>query len=219
MSPPKYPHTPHWPWSLSKHRDDSVHPNPSHFLNKWCVITEKLDGGNTKLFNGEVYARSVATPATQGWFDMVKKYHGYKSKYYKDYVFCGEDIYGVHSIKYNPVRPEETFYLFGVLDLYDNTWLSWTEIEDIANEMDIKTVPVIQYGQYDSVDQITYYFEELMKYGSKLGPTKEGMTMRICHAFREDTNTFMNMCKYVRENHVQTDEHWTKNWQSCELIK
>ena len=27
------------------------------------------------------------------------------------------------------------------------------------------------------------------------------------------------VCKYVRANHVQTDEHWQKNWKKAELIK
>ena len=28
-----------------------------------------------------------------------------------------------------------------------------------------------------------------------------------------------NVGKYVRENHVQTDEHWTKQWENNDIIK
>lgn len=219
MSPPKYPHTPHWPVSLSIHRDDHIHPDPEYFVKKWCVITEKLDGGNTKLFNGEVYARSVMTPATQGWFAMVKKHHAYKSKFYKDYVFIGEDIYGVHSIKYNAVRPEDTFYLIRILDLYDNTWLAFGECQQIADELDIRMVPWVEMGHYDSVDEITSHFKQMMQTRSALGGEKEGLVLSVADSFREETNTFMNVAKYVRKNHVQTDEHWTRNWKPCELLK
>lgn len=76
MQPIKYPSTPHWPWSQKVHRDDTYHKNPEFFVNKKVVMTEKIDGGNTLLFNGDVYARSVLTPANDGWFAMVKKHHG-----------------------------------------------------------------------------------------------------------------------------------------------
>ena len=27
------------------------------------------------------------------------------------------------------------------------------------------------------------------------------------------------VCKWVRPNHVQTNEHWTRNWKKAELMK
>ena len=66
------PATPHWPWSEKVHRDDSYHENPRFFLDKQVVVTEKLDGGNTSLYEGGVYARSTSVPAVHGSFAMVK---------------------------------------------------------------------------------------------------------------------------------------------------
>src|SRR3546814_4819825 len=58
----------------------SYHGDPKFFLNRPVVITEKLDGGNTCLWNGQVYARSVESPANDGWFAMVKKHHAWRSE-------------------------------------------------------------------------------------------------------------------------------------------
>jgi hypothetical protein len=42
----KYPSTPYLTWSPEKHRDDSYHPDESHFEGREVVITEKMDGEN-----------------------------------------------------------------------------------------------------------------------------------------------------------------------------
>ena len=73
-SPLKYPSTKQWPWSDKIHRDDTVHRSPEFFLDKEVVITEKLDGGNTCPYQGNVFARSVDAPSMAGWMAMVKKY-------------------------------------------------------------------------------------------------------------------------------------------------
>ena len=45
---------------------------------------------------------------------------------------------------------------------------------------------------------------------------KEG-NMRLVNEF--PINEFPHsVCKWVRPNHVQTDEHWTRNWKKAELI-
>lgn len=42
--------------------------------------------------------------------------------------------------------------------------------------------------------------------------------MRIADEFyTEDFPKYV--CKFVRANHVQTDEHWTKNWRKAELCR
>lgn len=225
-TPPKYLSTPHWPWSLSVHRDDSYHKNPEFFLNKEVVITEKLDGGNTCLFNGKVFARSTGQEATQGWFAMVKKHHAWKTLGEVETSFYGEDIYGIHSIEYDPVYEHETFYLFCVrftpeipsgLPGMDIIW-DWDTIEKIAIQMSFKTVPVVFRGTFKTVKEITNFFNSEIVKPSALGPVKEGFVMRVTNQF--DVENFSeNMCKFVRKNHVQTDEHWTKNWKPCRLKK
>lgn len=46
---------------------------------------------------------------------------------------------------------------------------------------------------------------------------REGIVMRITDSF--PIIEFPRcVCKYVRANHVQTDEHWTKNWKKAKLV-
>ena len=102
----KYPRTPYWPWSPSIGRNDVVHPDPNRFVGEPVVVTEKLDGGNTLLHAGKVYARSVAAPSEGKWMAMVKKHHAWKVHEPGVHLY-GEDIYGVHSIEYEPVPEHE----------------------------------------------------------------------------------------------------------------
>ena len=43
------------------------------FVDEYVVVTEKLDGGNTLLHAGKVYARSVSTPSGDKWMAMVQE--------------------------------------------------------------------------------------------------------------------------------------------------
>jgi len=54
--------------------------------------------------------------------------------------------------------------------------------------------------------------------GQKNGDTKEGVVIRKVGGFDNDQFP-KNVAKLVRENHVQTDQHWTRNWKKAELIK
>ena len=93
----KYPSTPYWPWSPAIARGDDVHRNPARFLEDAVVVTEKLDGGNTLLHDGKVYARSVSAPSHGKWMAMVKKHHAWKVREPDVYLY-GEDIYGEPSM-------------------------------------------------------------------------------------------------------------------------
>lgn len=217
--PPKYPSTPHWPWSEKVHREDTLHDNPEFFVGKKVIITEKLDGGNTCLWNGDVYARSVSSPADEPWFAMVKKHHAWKTnkRDLRNIAIYGEDLYGVHSIEYDPLRESETFRIFAVRE--DNRFCSWARTSIVAhNVLNVLTVPVLAEGDFGSVEEITDFFRRELKQPSALGGEREGFVMRIAGAFHADAFQ-EHVCKYVRPNHVQTDEHWRRNWQPCKLKK
>lgn len=210
-SPEKYPSTPHWPWSEKIHRDDSYHPEPEFFVGKDVVVTEKLDGGNTCLYQGEVFARSVTQPSHAGWFSMVRKHHAWKTTNI-DLMLYGEDIYGVHSINYYSVAEENTFWLFSVRD--NMGFLSWNEVQKLASRMGMKTVPPFFRGTFHSVEEITKFFEANIRGPSVIGPDIEGFVMRLPEGYFPFEH-FSRTCKYVRANHIQTDEHWTRNWKPC----
>lgn len=213
--PPKYPSTPHWPWSPEKHRDDSVHTNPEALIGVEIVITEKLDGGNTCLCKGEVFARSTGQPATQGWFAMVKKHHAWKTVNSPDYRFhYGEDLYGIHSIEYDAIPETQTYRIFNVRE--HDTWLSWDDTTAVAQALDIVTVPVLFRGVMNSQKELTAWLDGHIGHPSALGPNCEGFVIRRTEAFNNDMFATY-VAKYVRKGHVQTDEHWTRNWRSATL--
>ena len=214
--PPKYPSTPHWPQSAKVHRDDTIHHDGTIFVGMPVVVTEKIDGGNTCLWNGEVYARSVQTPSGDGWFAMVKKHHGWKTNdpQMADIAFYGEDVYGIHSIVYDAVSEDQTYRLFAVRDA--NVFMPWDEVEAYATDLSVLTAEVLFRGTFDSEDEITEFFRDELPKPSALGGEREGFVMRNQDSFKS-TEFRTNVCKYVRPNHVQTDQHWRRNWQPCKI--
>jgi hypothetical protein len=224
---PSYPHTLHWPKSLSVHRDDHYHDDPSFFLGKTVMITEKLDGGLTQFAMGQVYARASSDPTREPWFDYVKSRT--LPKLYAvpgNLQPIGEDLYGVHSIEYDPLP--DSFFLFHVLDRKpenvgtektdgDHFW-SWSGVKEFAMIYGLRTVPVLFEGTFDKLDHITDWFMTHVKEPSIYGPDREGFVMRTIDSF-PFSEFGKHMCKFVRAHHVQTDEHWTKHWKPARLGK
>ena len=212
----KYPKTPYWPWSPSIGRDDAVHRDPSRFVGEPVVATEKLDGGNTLLHAGKVYARSVAAPSEGKWMAMVKKHHAWKV-HEPGVRLYGEDIYGVHSIEYEPVPEHATFYAFALRDSA-GAFASFAEVEAYARQREIPVVPVLFKGRLRSVVEIRAFFKHTHRETSMLGGEREGVVLRLARGFpaSEFSN---NVCKSVRPGHVQTEEHWTRNWRPCRIAR
>jgi hypothetical protein len=207
--PPKYPRTFHWPWSQQVHADDSTHDNPELFVGREVIITEKLDGGNTALNSGEVYARSTGQAATQGWFAHVKKYHAWKTKSLPNTTtFYGEDLAALHSVAYQ-IPMDETYKVFQIRE--NNVFVPWDQVVIDSKALNLDVVPVLFRGQFGSIGEITKWFETEISKPSAFGPQREGFVMSTPYGFMADEFSD-NVCKYVRKNHVQTDEHWTNNW-------
>ena len=203
--PMKYPRTPYWPWSPTVAADGRRVADPEVFVGPPVVITEKLDGANTLLHAGQAYGRSVSTPTTSPWMAMVKKRHAWKLSD-PDVLLYGEDIYGVHSIEYGPVAEHETFHAFGPRrgDYFE----SFDHLRRFADDLAIRVVPVVWRGRFGSVQALREMVEEAHRKPSRLGGGREGVVIRLARAFHE-TEFEDAVCKSVRENHVQTDEHWT----------
>ncbi len=180
------------------------------------VITEKLDGGNTLLHSGEVYARSTSVPSAGKWMAMVKKHHAWKVREPDIYLY-GEDIYGVHSIVYQAVPESETFYAFA-LRYGDGTFAPFDKVELYAQQKEIPVVPLLFKGRFESVDELRGFVEHAHGEPSALGGAREGVMLRLAKGFSalEFPN---NVCKSVRAGHVQADEHWTRKWRPCEILR
>jgi hypothetical protein len=215
-NPPKYPRTAHWPWSETIHSDDNTSDCSERFIKTPVIITEKLDGGNTCLFDGQVYARSTDAPASDGWFAMVKKHQVWKTVGNTDYIYYGEGLYGIHSVEYDPLAENSTYFLFAVREAATGVFLSWEEVELHAEELGVLTVPVVFSGEFASVEELTAFLKTERKSPSALGPEKEGFVIRRPNSFHA-TDFLQNVVKFVRAHHVQTDQHWRRNWQPCRL--
>jgi len=213
--PPKYPRTKHWPWSETVHQDDSYHQNPNIFIGKEVVISEKLDGGNSSLWNGEVYARSTGQPATQGWFALVKKYQTWKTLGNIDQIFYGEDLSAKHSIQYS-IPMDQTYFVFHILQ--NDVFMSVDDMERIAINAGFNTVPIVFRGTFNKLDQITNFFKTEINKPSAYGVEREGFVIRIADEIKHED--FSNkVAKFVRKNHVQPNaQHWTQSWSWNELL-
>ncbi len=212
----KYPSTPYWPWSPSIGRGDRVHTDPQRFVGAPVVATEKLDGGNMLLRGGEVFGRSVSAPSRAGWTAMVRKHHAWKVAE-PDVWLYGEDIYGLHSIAYDPVPEDRTFYAFALRD-GAGAFASFAAVEAYAARKAIPVVPVLFRGRFGSVGEVRGFLERAHREPSALGGEREGVVLRLACGFPERAFAD-NVCKSVRAGHVQTDEHWTRHWRPCRILR
>lgn len=211
----KYPKTPYWPYSPAC-AGDEIHTDPTRFAGTPVVVTEKLDGGNTLLHMGKVYGRSVSTPSVAKWMAMVRKHHAWKVTE-PDVFLYGEDIYGVHSIEYDPVPENGTFYAFA-LRCADGSYSSFQSLVEYAQKRDIPVVPLLFKGSFDSVDSVRNFINRAHMEPSALGGAREGVVIRLARAFPA-SEFHLNVCKSVREGHVQSDEHWSKRWKPCRITR
>jgi hypothetical protein len=193
----KYPRTPHLPYSPGATSDDIF--STANFEGKKIVITEKMDGENTSLYSNYYHARSIDSKhhESQSW---LKNYHfqiAYKIP--QGWRLCGENLYAKHSIYYTGLK--SYFLLFSIWE--DELCLSWQDTVDFANELEVSLVPVLYQGEYS--DKLV---KELL---ACLDLTKqEGIVVRLADTFTY--SDFGNsVAKWVRKNHVTTDNHWKQS--------
>jgi hypothetical protein len=221
MNIEKYPRTYHFPFSLGKSSDDKVIFNWGEALReKSLIYTEKLDGGNTQICQEGVFARSVSTPTNHPSFDHLKAKWASVKYDLKDLYIFGENMFAVHSLEYSNL--DSYFYIFGVKErIWENAfqskchykWYSWQDVCEIAEWLGYPTVPRLEPNPEKSIQQ---NIEEFMNMDSVLGGPKEGIVVRNTNSFY-DEDFSKNVIKYVRANHVQTDQHWSTNWKQAKL--
>lgn len=210
----KYKRTYHLPWSLGTTNDDKISKDVSNIIGVRIIITEKLDGENTGMVNDGVYARSHSTFTKSPWSVGVRSLHDNKVRgNLEDNVYLfGENMEGIHSIEYTEL--DSYFYLFGVRK--DEIYLSWDLVEEYSFLLDIPTVPVLFDGVVESVEELIKIVNNLVESDSKFGGDIEGIVVRTFEEFHGD-DFHKNVLKWVREDHVKTDEHWTRNWKKSNV--
>lgn len=201
----KYFRTPHLPRSPGATSDDlrlTGREVAEMFSGRDVVVTEKVDGENTSVYSdGYTHARSRDSKAHPSRTHMRALARALGTMGIPDgWKLYGEYAYARHSIAYD--RLPGYFMLFAVVD---ETGLSlpWESVEEWAALLDLPTVPVIYRGPFADLDLANLYpfTSSLSTHGEP-----EGYVVRTRAGF--NVHGDRPIAKYVRENHVQTDDHW-----------
>lgn len=191
----KYPRTYHLPWSTLG-KDDRIMPHDP-FVGKEVVVTLKMDGENTTMYNDYIHARSLESNShpTRNW---VKGLWSQMNWMLDDNMrICGENLYAVHTIQYTL---PSYFMVFSIWR--DHLCLSWEETVEYAGILGLETVPVLYQGRYDK-DLITNEFSKVKGH--------EGYVIRLSDEFTYGTFRH-SVGKFVlpefRQQLNQSHGHW-----------
>lgn len=193
----KYPRTYHLPWSCPS-SDDRVLPSLEPFNGMEVVVTEKLDGENTTLYNDYVHARSLEKASGTDRAEVWRTWTQIAHEIPEDWRVCGENLLIKHSIHYKQLRA-----YFQVFSIWNerNVCLSWDETVEWAQLLSLQTVPVLYRGPWDERRIRGLYVPD------RTPDLMEGYVVRNSSAFSYGAFR-SNVAKFVRANHVSTDSHW-----------
>ncbi|SMF83865.1 RNA ligase [Paenibacillus uliginis N3/975] len=195
----KYPKTMHLPWSRGYTDDDKILRNTDHFAGQEVVITEKMDGENTTMYSDFIHARSLDSKDHPSRH-YVKTLHGSIQHLIPEgYRLCGENVYAKHSLLYTSLP--SYFMLFSVWNEH-NVSLSWDETVEWASRLGVAIVPELYRGIWNEEAAKKCYTKQ-----SCCGGEQEGYVVRLTSTFAYEEFKHC-AAKFVRKNHVQTDEHW-----------
>jgi len=231
----KYQHTPHlFPvyWHCDEttangrtDNDDTALTSLDPLLDHPLVITVKMDGSNAQLVKDTdtpVRSRS-GSDASHHSFDRLKQLywdHDVYTTLPAHLQVFGEWLDAKHSIHYGcdgtcsdecaernqgPALANGRFHVFGVYNNTLHTWLSWDNTVRVASRLGFDTTPVIGHHEWTNPQLMTADLTQLGRDIVTHG--HEGYVVRSRYPIHwGQFNTHIG--KYVREDHVQTSEHW-----------
>lgn len=203
MERQKYPRTYHLPFSQGVQSDDKVIGSLEKLEGREVVALLKMDGENTSLYHDSyMHARSIDSK-TNWTRDIAKTIHSaIQHDIPEGYRLCCENVYAKHSIHYPDNYLDGYLYLLSVWN-EKNECLSWDDTLIYADLLDLPTPKEFYRGPFDT--------KILQNIAKNLDPSiEEGFVVRLTSSFHYD-NFSECVTKYVREGHVQTDQHWLKN--------
>jgi hypothetical protein len=200
----KYARTPHLPWSpgLSNPNERMIESFDA-FVGSEVVVTAKMDGENTTLYRNDLHARSLDYSPHSSRSMLKAFWASIAHDIPEGWRVCVENLYAKHSIYYKHLPA----WWLGLSVWNDrNMCLPWEETLEWFELLGIKPCPTLYRGIYN----------DLLKYKSHLykselnGDPLEGYVVRLTRGFhyREFRHC---VAKYVREGHVQTNEHWSRS--------
>ncbi len=142
----KYPRTPHLPWSGEMSADDIRAVTMKHFEGQNVIITTKMDGESTTIYNDYVHARSVTFnphPARSS----VRQLQAILSNDIPDgWRVVVENLHGQHTISNRNVLS-----FFPITSIWNerNISLPWSEVVQWGQLLNLPTVPVLYEGVWD----------------------------------------------------------------------
>lgn len=196
----KYPRTYHLPWS-NLLKDDRILQDDSNFIGKRVIVSLKMDGENTTMYNDYIHARSLESSSheTRNW---VKGLWARTSYMLDDNMrICGENLFAVHSVRYDNLK--SYFMMFSMWS--DNKCLSWDETVEYAEIIGLDIVPVIYDGIYNK-DKIIKTFIPREK-------NNEGYVIRIADEFNY-IDFRRSVAKFVRPEFRQVVNNSHGHWIS-----
>lgn len=198
----KYPRTYHLPFSKGVQSDDKMLKDLSAFEGQEVQLSIKMDGENSTLYS-DYYSHARSLDSGSNWTrDVLKKIHSEIGHIIpQGYRLCCENLYAKHSIFYADGELEGYLYLLSVWN-DDNVSLSLDETKSLAEKLGLPMPKEIYRGIYD-----LKLFEKM---SNELDLEKnEGFVMRLTTPIKyEDFSR--SVAKFVREGHVQSDQHWLK---------
>jgi RNA ligase len=222
----KYGRTYHYPFSPGTTSDDRINYDYWQDIQQipTMIHTEKLDGENNCLNRYGVFARSHAAPTISPWTQHLRQRWESIRHDLGDLELFGENLYAVHSIQYRQLE----HHFFALAIRYLDTWLSWEEVAFYAALFDFPTVPVleavpVQAGLTEAAfrQQVLSWVHQPSRFESydpaqNIPCTMEGLVSRNAGEYAV-ADMPHHVFKYVRKGHVQTDQHWTRNWKRAML--
>lgn len=200
----KYPRTHHLPWSLGMHDDDRMHTSTEQWNGMEVVITIKMDGENTTMYNDHIHARSIESGNHPSRTWVKNFWAGIAVGIAEGWRICGENLYAEHSIHYDDLS--SYFQGFSVWD-DKNRCLSWDETLEYFQLFGIAPVQQLYRGVYN--ESVIKKLHESLDFNRC-----EGYVLRPARSFTY--NEFRKYVgKFVRPNHIRTTKH---NWKGQPVI-
>ena len=190
----KYPRTYHLPFSPGVTKDDRMLPDCSQFEGKEVVVTEKLDGENTTIYQDYLHARATdddGDPA-RDWVKNLASKISYSIP--NGWRICGENMYEIHSIHYKDLP--SYFFVFSIWN-DKNVCLSWDDTVEYAKLLDLEIVPVLYRGTWEEKMVADLHSD------CKGANESEGFVVRVADSFSY-SQFRKNTGKYVRKDHIRT---------------
>lgn len=190
----KYPRTPHLSYSLGRSPDDISFEGT---FRGEVVVTEKMDGECTTMTKSVHHARSLDSGRHPSRSKLGRLWGEIRHEIPDGLRVVGENVSAIHSIEY--ARLPDIFLVFACVQ--DGLFLSWDETVAWVKLLGLETVPVLYRGSWP------VEHSRLFTGSSVFGGPQEGYVVRSVGMFPvEDFG--LNVAKFVRQDHVQTDQHW-----------